>query len=225
MKNKMFKSLSTLALGLAMSPLIAQAQLRITEVYPSGSANGTYAADWFELSNFGLTSVDLTGWKVDDNSFSFATAVAVRGVTTINPGQSIVFLEGNATGTTDASINAAFVTAWFGGNAPGGLTLANYGGSGVGLSSTADGVSLFDSLGNLQAKISFGATTAGFTFDNAAGLDDTTITQQSVNGINGAFVSFNAAEVGSPGVVPEPSSLGLLALGSVAAFAARARRR
>lgn len=75
----------------------------ISEVHPSGSGNGTYAADWFEITNTGTTDPDFTGWKMDDDSNAIGTAVASRGVTTIPSGKSEVFFECNATGTTDAT--------------------------------------------------------------------------------------------------------------------------
>lgn len=76
----------------------------ITEVHPSGSGNGTYAADWFEITNTGATPLDIAGWRVDDDSNAFGSSVALRGVTTIPAGRSAVFFEGNASGSTDAAI-------------------------------------------------------------------------------------------------------------------------
>ena len=52
-----------------------------------------YAADWFEVTNTGTTAVDITGWKIDDNSNAFGSAVALRGVTSIAAGKSAVFFE------------------------------------------------------------------------------------------------------------------------------------
>ncbi len=216
MKSIWKKTLTAATLAACVAPLTSRAQLIITEVYASGSANATYSADWFEVMNVGSTTLSLSGWKMDDNSASFGSAVAIRGITNIAPGQIVVFLEGNATGTTDSTIDANFQTAWFGGSPPAGLTLANYGGSGVGLSSTADGVNLYDSAGVLQASVSFGVTTTGFTFDNSAGLNNSPISQLSVVGDHGAFQSLSGNEIGSPGAVPEPGALALMSLGAAA---------
>ena len=41
---------------------------------------------------------------------------------------------------------------------PGGFLIGFYGGSGVGLSSSADGVNLFDAVGNVITGVSFGAS-------------------------------------------------------------------
>src|ERR1700744_1980222 len=123
-----------LALGLSLAASLAvvhpaAADIVISEVDASGSG-ASYGADWFELTNTGASAVSIAGWKMDDNSNSFAAAVALRGITSIGAGQSVVFLEGNASGSNDASIDAAFISAWFGSKAPGSLTLAGYGGSG-----------------------------------------------------------------------------------------------
>ncbi len=193
MKQKLTKPLFLLAAAVAILPLTTQAQLIISEVDANGSSGSTgYGADWFELKNIGSTTIDITGWKMDDNSASFASAVSIRGITSIAPGLAVVFLEGNATGTTDATINANFISAWFGASAPSGLLVGNYGGSGVGLGSfeAGDAVNIFDSTGTLMASVSFGASITGPTFDNAAGLNNTTISQTSVAGkkVNGAFL-------------------------------------
>jgi hypothetical protein len=78
----------------------ATASVVISEVHPSGSGNGTYAADWFEVTNTGTSAVDITGWKMDDNSNSPAAAVVLNGVASIAPGQSVVFIESSTPGPT-----------------------------------------------------------------------------------------------------------------------------
>ena len=141
----------------------------ISEVHPAGSGNGTYASDWFEVTNTSASDVDITGWKMDDNSNAFATAVALRGVTIIPAGKSAVFFEGNATGTTDAAVVAAFSSAWFGtATPPAGFLIGAYGGSGVGMSASGDSINLFNAAGDRVTGVSFGAATAANTFDNIA---------------------------------------------------------
>ena len=226
MKKHLVPSLLALTLTAGLLPTMAHAQLILSEVDPTGSS-ASYGADWFELKNTGASALDITGWKIDDSSASFGSAVALRGITSIAAGQAVVFLEGNTSGSTDATIDANFISAWFGASSPVGLTVANYGGSGVGLSASSDAVNIYNAAGVLQCGVTFGASTAGFTFDNEAGLSGA-ISQLSAVGVNGAFLSFNGAEVGSPSDViptPEPSTLALAGLGAAAiAFFRRNRK-
>lgn len=99
----------------------------VSEASPWSSGNSPYAADWFEVTNTGPQAVDLTGWKMDDNSNSFGNAVALNGVGRLAPGQSAIFIEGGASTAT------AFEAVWFGSSVPAGLAVGTYSGSGVGL--------------------------------------------------------------------------------------------
>ena len=60
----------------------------VSEVAPWGSSDSTYGADWWELTNNSGQTLDLSGWKVDDESNSFAAAVALSGVS--EPGAGAV---------------------------------------------------------------------------------------------------------------------------------------
>jgi hypothetical protein len=202
---------------------ISRAGIVITEVNPTGSSS-TYAADWFELTNTDTDSINIAGWKVDDSSRAFATALDLRGITSIAPGQSVIFAE-TASTTTDTDVKTAFKAAWFGVNVPAGFAMGNYGGSGIGLSSGGDEVNIFDSAGNRITGVSFAAATLGTTFDNFAGVGGITdpppaISTLSVTGTHGAFVATNS-EIGSPGVVPEPAALGVVAIAALGMFRRR----
>lgn len=190
----------------------ANAAIAITEVAPWGSGDAPYEADWFELTNTGNSAIDISGWRVDDSSNAFATALALNGVTNIGAGQSVIFME-SAGGAKIPS----FIETWFGSNsAP---LIGYYSGSGIGLSTGGDAVNIFSADGVRQAFVSFGAadSVSPFqTFDNAAGINGV-ISQLSVVGVNGAFVAANdALEIGSPGTiaaVPEPESYAMLLAG------------
>ncbi len=172
----------------------------ISEIAPWSSGNSPIAADWFEVTNTTNSAIDITGWKMDDNSNSFATSVALNGITSIAAGESVIFIE-----TADLpGKSASFLSNWFGANTPAGLRIGSYTGSGVGLSSGGDAVNLFDSAGVLQANVTFGASPAGPfpTFNNAAGLNNSAITQISIEGVNAAFAAVNStSEIGSPGSI------------------------
>ena len=200
------------ALVATMNVVPAHAAITVSEVAPWSSGNSAVSADWFELTNTGASAVNITGWKVDDSSASFASSSALTGVTSIASGQSAIFIEGTG------AANATFISTWFGSSAPAGFVIGNYSGSGLGLSTGGDGVNIYNATGALQASVSFGASPASApfaTFDNAAGLTGS-ISQLSVVGVNGAFMAMNASEIGSPGVisaVPEPTNLAMMLAG------------
>ena len=200
-------------------------KLIISEIAPWSSGNSPVGADWFEVTNTTVSTIDLTGWKVDDSSGSPAAALALNGITSIAPGESVIFIESS----NPAAARTAFLNNWFGGNAPAGLQIGTYSGSGIGLSTSGDAVNLYDSTNALRASVTFGASPAGPfpTFDNAAGKNSATISTLSSVGTNAAFAAVNdTAEVGSPGeIIPinsapigvNDSAAGLLEDGSSAA--------
>jgi hypothetical protein len=209
----MKKSLSLIVLAMLSTITIqANAAILITEVAPWGSGNAPYVTDWFELTNTGSSAVGITGWKMDDNSNSFASAVALTGISNIAAGESVIFTENAA--------SAAFLNTWFGASAPAGLQIGTYTGSGVGLSATTDAVNIYYASGILQANVTFAASDAISpyqTFNNAAGLNNTAISTLSLVGVNGAFIAANDInEIGSPGLVaavPEADSYAMLLAG------------
>jgi hypothetical protein len=140
--------ISLLVLG-AVQTAQAQTMLRVTEAMSSG---GT--PDWFELTNISESPINISGFKVDDNSFNFANAVILQGVSEIAPGERVVFVE-SATNYLNS-----FQTFWGSNN----LQVGNYSGSGIGLSSGGDGVIIFDASGIEVTRVSFGPATAGKSF-------------------------------------------------------------
>lgn len=202
--------------------------LRITEVMSSSGVGGT--ADWWEITNYGSSAVDLTGWKMDDNSFAFANSVPLVGVTAIAPGETAVFLESAAPGTDIPNFRAF----WTGTTATS-LQIGSYTGSGVGLSSAGDGVVLFNASGSeVTPRVSFGAATTGSSFYysyDAVGSPSTSPNTAAILSVVGTIsgqvtigsASAAPANIGSPGTainaVPEPSALALLAVAAVGAVA------
>jgi hypothetical protein len=188
----------------------------ISEIAPWGSGNTPYKADWFELTNNGTSTVDLTGWKMDDNSNDPSLAVPLLGVSSLPAGKSAVFFEDTGIAsdpTLDATIETAFAHAWFGTAAlPSGFLIGHYAGSGVGLSTTTDAVNIFDSAGNRVTGVAFDASPSAApfaSFDNTAGAGSTSlplpkIATLSAVGVNGAFLSKDNAEIGSPAGAAPP---------------------
>ena len=181
-----------------------QSQVRITEVMSSGGTS-----DWFELTNYGSTAIDITGWKVDDNSFNFATSVLLNGVTSIAPNERVMFCE-----NASAAYASTFRTFW---GLAADVQVGTYTGSGIGLSSSGDGVIVFNASGTEIWRVSFGAATAGSSFywgyDSVGNFDPMYVgasnvglvsvlgTIQSQVTVNSADVAMN---VGSPRTSIQP---------------------
>ena len=219
------------------SPALAQiSTLRITEVMSSSGVGGT--ADWWEATNYGSSAVDVTGWKVDDSSFTFGLSVALNGITSINAGESVAFLETNTLDSgTVATLISSFRTFWGGSGTS--AQIGYYAGSGIGFSSNGDGVVMFSGTGaETTPRVTFGAATTGSSFYygyDAAGdpttSPNTNAIVSTVGTLDGQFTFASATtlpqNIGSPGtaaVVPEPSSAALLAIGAGAGMALVLRR-
>jgi uncharacterized protein YjiK len=192
-------SATTLSFNTAAPAVAAAPKLLITEVN-SNAAGG----DFFELFNYGTSTVDLAGWKWDDDSASFTDASnATFGSVSIAPGQRVVVI--NATSTT------AFITAW---NIPGTVTVVATGGPGLG---GGDAVVLFDTAGKVITSFNFkggtvtmvasdGSTispaqpSTGVTavYPNHAGLafGGTAITSAVWDGVSTSAPTYKAAAVG-----------------------------
>lgn len=207
MRNAMIVMLTAgLAASAAFAGTAPTGPIRITEAMSSSGAGGT--VDWIELTNFSNAPVNIGGYRIDDSSFSFALSQALNGVTSIGPGESVVFIESAA----GAAIGD-FRTFW-GGLA--GVQVGYYSGSGLGLSSGGDGVSIFAADQLLIDLVNFGAATGGVSFGYDPKNSD--FGALSVNGVFGAFVSPNAVgNVASPGTVPGPAAAGLLGLAGLVA--------
>ena len=195
----------------------ASANLRITEVMSSSNGLGLPTPDWIEVTNYGASAVDLTGWRIDDGSFSFAVSAALNGVASIGAGESVIFIESAA----GAGI-AGFRTHWGGLS---GVQVGYYSGSGLGFSSGGDGACLFDSGGAILSQVSFGVATSGSSFfygwDAAGVLDPSYTAVVSTVGTIGTQVTVaSTGDTASAGtalsVVPAPGALALLALGGIA---------
>ena len=200
---------TALAIGsllvLLAAPTHAAGIIRITEVMSNSLATTTagsiYAGDWFEITNYGDAAVDITGWKMDDNSHAFATALLLNGITSVGIGESVMFTESANVGGVHV---ADFKTFW---NLGASVQVGSYTGSGAGLSSGGDGVSVWTSSGTEINRVNFGAATSNKTFywgyEATGTLGTSTLGTISVTGTNGAITTTAGganANVGSPGV-------------------------
>jgi hypothetical protein len=223
----------------ASSSALAQGStLRVTEAMSSSGVGGT--SDWWEVTNFGSSAVDITGWKFDDSSFVFANSVALNGVTSIAAGESVAFIE---TTTLDSGTVATLISAFrsFWGGTANLAQVGYYAGSGISFSSAGDGIVMFNGTGTeTSPRVTFGAATTGSTFYyayDAAGDPTTSPNTNAIVSTVGTLdgqVTFASASlvpqnIGSPGTaisaVPEPSTVTTLACGGLLGLGFAARRR
>lgn len=207
--------------GFCAGNAYAAPQLVITEMVSKSDVT----EDWFEVTNFGNTAADISGWQYDDESADILDAVALSGVTSIAAGESVVF-------TNDTS-DAAFRSFW------GGLTgvqVGLYQGAGLG---KGDAITLFDAANDiaLQGFYGDGDTTdpsdlvddshagswaGGESWDSANYTANGFVGGAAFDGQFGIFASStlnsdNVNEYASPGTaVPEPASMILAGLGGLA---------
>ncbi|MGF1530445.1 MAG: lamin tail domain-containing protein [Puniceicoccaceae bacterium] len=221
----MKKSLISIAAGSFLAAISASGTLLITEI--QSNQNFASGEDFFEITNFGNSAVDLTGWTYDDSSNNPAVGFNF-GELSIAAGESIVFVE---------DLTAEAFRTWWG--IPDTVQVVTYSGSGLGLGQD-DAVNIFDADDNLVLSLSYAA--GGFNQTGGTpslgghaglsaggtqvyqslvwdGVSDPTSPEYTfaVAGTLGAFQAASGLDVGSPGVVPEPGSfgalVGLLALG------------
>ena len=236
--KKTFLPILTAALLASVASTQAQVLIRITEAMSSSGTGGT--PDWIELTNLGNTAANINGWKVDDSSRAFGTSILLNGITSIAAGESVVFFEtstanlGSGAWATDLTNFRSF---W---GSLSGIQVGYYGGSGIGLSSSGDGMIVFNSSGTEQTTyVSFGAATAGtsfnFAYDATGGLTSAAnalsvagvygaTTVSAAWGATGTAIS-NTAGPGTIVTVPEPSSSALLGLGTLALLGLRRLNR
>ena len=188
-----------------------RAQLAITEIVSSSSTNLgatllTARSDWWELSNFGTNTIDLTGYRWNDNAGGLlgGDALPFNGLL-IHPGESILFVET----VSGIMTNEAQFRAWWGASLGAGVQIRFYTGNGLG--SAGDGVRVWaagaSTDANVVDSVDFGTALRGssFTYDTNTGLFSTF----STNGINGAFKAAETDDVGSPGANQGPVPLAI----------------
>lgn len=214
----------TLALAaIAGIGAIAQAGpsgIQITEAFVGLSGeDGTQ--DWFEITNFTNSAIDTGNLIYDDDSADVASGGLLDSFM-LGAGQSMIFLISDDNGAVDdmtfATAIAEFQSIW---NYNGLIGLTNGGGA---LGQGGDVINLF--LASDSSLITM-ADTPGAISGGLATIDYVNGPMLSVLGVNGAYESnafFNdnlglpgdqAILIGSPGAVPAPGAVMLLAVGGL----------
>jgi len=201
----------------------SQAAMKITEwAYAAGTG------EYVELTNVGLSPIDMTGFVYDDDS-RFSTVVAggfsLSGFGTVAPGESVVFTENVSVGdfrlywSLDPSVKVI------------GSVVNNLGRN--------DEINLYDNTGVLVDRLTFGDQNIAGSIrtQNISGnpaslaiVGANNVGQWVASTSGDAFGSYDSllGDVGNPGIftlyqaVPEPTAAVLVLVG-LAACATRAR--
>ncbi len=117
----------------------AMPDLQITEIWPGNENGDDLTEDWFEITNNGpgVWTPAFGDLYFDDDSQDFSTADLISGITSIQPGESVIAI--------DDSDTANFIAIWGGVYNLSGVQIGTYSGSGLG--GGGDGVTLFMSIG------------------------------------------------------------------------------
>lgn len=189
----------------------ASAQLYITEYMYSGGGD-----EFVEFTNFGTSSIDLTGWTYTTGS-SGSHDISAFG--TIAAGESVIVTQGNIaffrdTWGLDSSVQII-----------GGVTSAL---------SRNDQISILDSSNTLIDHLAYGdgdfdgsVRTREYSGNipfTSLGLNDAFATVLSESGDVYGSWSSTEFDVGNPGSYPVPAPSALLTLGLAAACSTRRRR-
>src|SRR3954470_3769292 len=198
--KKIFLTLITISV---LTAPFALAQLAITEAMSSESTNlgpssVTAGPDFWELTNFGTNSLDLSGYVFNDADATRggdADSTTLSGVV-IGPGESIILVQ---SGVTSVQTRDDFINWWGAANLPTNLQVLFY--TGNGLSGSGDSIVLWaptaTSDSDFVDRVDFGEALRGhsFTYNPTNGLFGSI----SSNAVGGAFKAVTSDDEGSPG--------------------------
>ena len=180
-----------------LAPTI-RAQLAITEMMSSTwkilGLTSVTNSDFWELTNFGTNTINLTGYKFADKNSAPYTLVKNSNPLLIHPGESVVFVRNNYT------TNETQFRNWWGPCISSNLQIRFY--TKPGFASTGDGIHVYDPALNLVDTINFGPATFGVSF--VYNPDSGAFGNLSVAGQGGACQANSAVDTASPGVTTGP---------------------
>jgi hypothetical protein len=190
---------------LTSAPFLS-AQLAITEVMSSASTNlgatrVLARSDFWELTNFGTNTLDLTGYHFNDSAGIAGAESAMFNGLSIGPGESIIFAKEE---TNTCCKTAAEFRAWWGeGQLPANLQIHFY--LGRGFNSDLDAVQFWHVAGGsttLVQRVELYQARRGYSFTYHPETGE--LESFSEAGAGNAFQAVETDDVGSPGFTMGP---------------------
>lgn len=189
-------------------PQPSNAAIRITEYMYSGTGG-----EFIELTNLDTVAVDLTGWRVNDSSATYASGLDISSLGNLQPGDSVIITEDDAI-TFDSDWSLGGAVAIVGG-------LGTTGGGNLGRN---DQINVFDASGTLVDRLTYGdgdfpgtirtKDASGRPCIVAVGNDDiANWILSSVGDSSNSYASANG-DVGSPGTYVEDTCAGANPVGA-----------
>ena len=182
--------------------IAAPAMLIISEVAPWSSGNSPVGADWFEVTNIGASAANIAGWKIDDSSESPAGAALLNGITSIAPGESVIFLETANLAAASAGVRQTLVRRQpASGSAD--RQLHRFGTGPCRPAATPSTSTTSSTCCSPRCSSAPSSSDSRRLPPSTTPRGSTSPASRmfSVAGVNGAFVAALAAEVGSPGTI------------------------
>jgi len=176
----------------------SQVSLQITEIWPGNGEGDNVTSDWFEITNVGdvAWTPAMGDLYFDDDSQDYTTADLISGITSIQPGESVIAIDD--TDTTE------FIAVWSSVYNLTGVQIGTYDGSGLG--GGGDTVTLFMSIGapsDVNSIVDFEAypdteLSPGKSYDVIKG-DFSDIGELPNQPVATAVNNMNESAIGSPG--------------------------
>jgi len=210
-----------LTLALASADHADAASIAITEwMYNSGGAGGEY----IELTNVSKAPIDMTNWSQDDSNRTPGKHALGATFGIVQPGESVIITESTA---------AAFRTAW--NLSPSVKVFGPYSNDNLGRS---DEINIYDNNNVLVDRLTFndqaangGPRTSGQGGNIPLAFLSLNTPQNAVlSTVNDSYHSYASTngDIGNPGTytpVPEPATIGLVAVAALVFAGGRVVRR
>ena len=205
MSHFLFGRLAWLTTVWALCASSAAAQLAITEVMSSASTNhgASYVAnqsDFWELTNFGSTAIDVTDYTFADSLETPRQPLVALGDPrlVLAPRESVVFVRTKETTTVEQ------FREWWGERLPSWVEVRMVSTT-PGFNSLTDGLRVWDQALNLVDRVDFGVSRRGVSFVSDPVTGEFGAFSEA--GVDGAGKAATADDVGSPGAAVGPLPL------------------